>query len=244
LVLCAALVFLAASAQATPLGLQVGDKIQQFEWDALQSVPGDGGAWDVSSGIFHADGRINSVQLLEGPSAPTITPSGVTMRFDLGLLSQSVDLSNYPIAFANATLPGAFVNIPSFEIFEGNVSILSGQFSIPLFLQGEFNVLDSTPQPLSAVGRVTVTGGDPNLVAAIGPGGAANLLLDGTIFGFDPPLSSLAGDLNIFNSSFTVSLSGTLIPILPSPFVPEPTTALLLGAGLLGLLAMGRWRHR
>jgi hypothetical protein len=81
-------------------------------------------------------------------------------------------------------------------------------------------------------------------VAAIGPSGQANLLIDGTIFDFNMPLDNLAKDGNVFNTSFTVSLSGTLIPLNPSPFVPEPSTALLLGAGLLGLLAMGRRRIR
>jgi hypothetical protein len=77
-----------------------------------------------------------------------------------------------------------------------------------------------------------------------GVGGQANLLLTASFSGFNPSLAALAFDGNIFNSNFNVSLSGTLIPISPSPFVPEPTTALLLAGGLLGLLAMGRRRRR
>ena len=97
---------------------------------------------------------------------------------------------------------------------------------------------------LTGVAKINITGGDLNLVNALGGlGGEAELLLTGSIFGFSPKLNALANDLNIFNSSFTVSLSGTLIPITPAPFTPEPGTALLLGAGLVGLLAMGRRRR-
>lgn len=244
LALCSAVLLLAASAQAIPLGLQVGDKIQQLEWDSDHSVSGDGGVWDLSQSLFHADGRVNSVQLSEGPSAPTITPGNVDMRFDLTLNQQYVDLSGSPWIFANSTLPGAGL-MPDFAVKESGVNILWGNFSAPVYLEGNLNVNDDNPQPLLGVGKITILGGDATLVTALGgTGGQANLLLTASFFGFDPPLAGLASDGNIFNSDFNVSLSGTLIPINPSPFVPEPTTALLLGAGLLSLLAMGRRRNR
>lgn len=245
LVLCGAVLLLAASAQATPLGLEVGDVITQFEWDSLQSEPGDGADWDLSAGIFHSDGRVTSVQLQAAPF--TRTQSNVDMRFDLGLQSHNLFFTNPPtntLVFANAIMPGSVT--PHFVMQENGVNILWGNFTAGLLLEGNFDITDESPQPLLARGRITLTGGDANLREALG--GAVNvagtLLLSASVFGFNAPLANLAADGNIFNSDFTVSLSGTLIPISASAFVPEPTTALLLGAGLLGLLAIGRRRTR
>ena len=66
LVWCAAVSFFAASAQAAPLGLVYGDEVSIIEWDAFQSVPGDGGIhdpdlWGTGLAGVAMDGRVNSV---------------------------------------------------------------------------------------------------------------------------------------------------------------------------------------
>lgn len=53
--------------------------------------------------------------------------------------------------------------------------------------------------------------------------------------------SACAGSILNDGGSFTVvSGTGEIVPQNPSPFVPEPGTGLLLGGGLLGLLAVAR----
>jgi hypothetical protein len=242
LVLCGAVLLLAASAQATPLGLSNGDTVTSISWDTLKSVTGDGAAFDVSLaaiGGLYADGRFNSVTVA-GPT--TIGQSNVDLRFDLDLSSQTLNTIGFPIVSGNAYFSGAVAATPDFVVKENGLNILWGDFTSLVRIGGTIDASNPSAQTLSGIGRVTIMGGDGQLVDALGGAGMgqANLLLTAQLSNFAPVLASLAVDGNIYNSNFTVSLSGTLIPLNPSPFVPEPGTALLLGAGLLGLLAAGR----
>ena len=58
-----------------------------------------------------------------------------------------------------------------------------------------------------------IGGGDAGLVAALGGIGTAAILQTATVFGFNLPLNNLASDGQVFNSNFTVSMSGLLTPI-------------------------------
>ena len=91
-----------------------------------------------------------------------------------------------------------------------------------------------------------ITGGDAALVDALGGAGLgqANILLTASVFGFTPDVGTLLADNEIFNSDFAVSLSGTLVPLTAAPFVPEPSTALLLGGGLIALIGVSRRARR
>jgi hypothetical protein len=235
-----------APAHAAPFGLQVGDEVSSIEFDALQSVAGDGASWDVSQMLFHADGRITAVNLDAGGS---LYPTNTDLTFDLGLAHHNVYMNLLHLqAYTNAYMPGYFNPNPSFSIADGSGVILNGTFVGNVFVDGNVD-LSNGAQSLSASGIIAIAGGDADLVNALGGIGAnALLLLDQTLFGFTPALLNLLGvntvpptyDGNAWNSNFTVSLTGTVAPFNPSPFVPEPSTALLVGAGMLGMLGLSR----
>jgi hypothetical protein len=234
-------VFVALPAGATPLGLNNGDLIQQLEWDSLQSVGGDGGTFDTALGAnggAYLDGRINSVTVF--PSITNLTP-GVDFRLDADLSIDSSTFINANLLFVNVTFSGSAAVTPDFYLDESGI-ILTGNLSSPMVIQGIINLLDGslTPTLLTTV-NVDITGGDPALVAAFG--GSGQLILTGGLFAFNPNLVTLGGDGNLFNSDFTFSGSGVIVPLSPSPF-PEPSAALLLGTGMLGLLALVRRTRR
>ncbi len=236
---------LAFGAGATPLGLQVGDTIDTIEFDA-KAVNGDGATYTFlgppdPKGRLHADGQFTSVDVEAGnPSFPDINqlPLNVTFTFD-------ADLLNYQ------PLGGTAVNIfftrsstttPDVTVTQGNSLnvILTGNISVPGNLTFTGDITNPT---LLAFGNFVITGGKPSLVNALGGlGGSAILSLVATADSFNPNLAILGADGNLVNSNFFVELSGTLTPNNASAFVPEPTTALMLGAGMLGLLAFGRRR--
>jgi len=232
-----AFALLAVPASGAPLGLSPGDEVQSIEWDALKSNPGDGGTWTIPPGIFHADGRINSVTVA-GPT--NIGQSGVDLQFDLDLLFSDLNTAASPIVSANTVLVGSTSVTHQFLIQEGGLNILFGNV-VGVQITGNINLVDTSPQTLTGVGVLTILGGATNLVNALGgTGGTANLFLTAQVFSFDPSLASLGSDGNVWNSNFNVSLSGTLIPLSNAPFVPEPSTAALLATGMLGLLGLTR----
>lgn len=234
------LVFIAAPAHGYPLGLSVGDTIQTIEWDALKT-DGNGGEFDVASNIFTTTGQFTSVLLTTGP--PAIPQSNVDFDFDLNFITEMVQPLAVPFINVSSTLrsPGAMLVGPDVVVIENGNIVLEGQFVGNLTIGGIIDITEEAAV-LQAVGVITITGGDPNLVAALGGSGVgeANVFLTAFLDSFNPSLPTLIADNQVWNSDFNVSLSGTVVPLNASAFVPEPSTALLLGAGLIGLLGTSR----
>jgi hypothetical protein len=245
LVLCCAVLLVAAAAQATPLGLQPGDVIDTIEWDALDTN-GEGGNYLVTTEELLTNGRITDVQVERAPAFPptltSIPQSNVSLFFAVQLDNAAV----LPPAPGNllTTWVGSALTDPDVVIQENGVNILTGDFDGDFYFGGFLN-----QTTLIATGNIVVTDGHPDLVAALGSSGMlqlnkAVLELTTSVFGFDPSLNELMADNIAGNENFFVEFSGTLRAVTPSPFVPEPGTMALLGLGLLGLLAVGRRRSR
>jgi hypothetical protein len=236
---------LSAPATAAPLGLTVGDQISSIEWDALTSNPGQGGFYNDATNIFTGDGQITAVNI-QGPT--TLIQSGVDLTFDLNFISETLDFSSFPpIVHQNIVLgtPGGSVGGPDVVIRENGNTILFGNFTSLVVADGDIDTTSGSSQ-IIANGRITITGGDAALVNALGGAGLgqADILLTASVFGFSPDAASLLADGEIFNSNFSVSLSGTLTPLTAAPFVPEPSTALLVGGGLIALIGVSRRARR
>jgi len=237
--LVAAALLLAGGASAAPFGLTIGETITSFEIDAIKpptGPAGDGGtySWDGLDGALQADGRVNSVVT----DMNILTPSDATHSYDADFLSQSS-------VFVPPFLIGQGFFGPTggtdFTIFENGAPVLTGVF-INLTVAGTIDTTPGAPlPPISAIGRVAFTGGESSLLTALGgPGGQANVLFNVTVTDFAPSLNILASDLNVWNSSFTYSISGSLTPLSSVPWVPEPSTALLVGFGLLACIGVSR----
>jgi hypothetical protein len=236
--LLAAAVLIASSGYANPLGLSYGDEITSIEWDAKQTN-GEGATFTVPD-EFLIDGSVNSVTIA-GPS--TIVQSNVDFLAELQYTSEALNFVNNPIVWVNVVLGSPGAN-PDVVITENGLNVLLGNFTTSVIVRGNLDISDDQAV-LTGIGRITINGGDPDLVNALGGAGSgqANLLMTFSAFDFNPSaaiLLNLPNDNLFFNSNFALSLSGTLIPLSPEPFVPEPSTALLVGGGLIVLIGVSR----
>ncbi len=196
------------------------------------------------------DGRITGVTVEPGGAGDThslVSPTdfNVEFRLDATLLNHiSFPLGGSQI-FVNATFvgQGGPVDWSVTQITQGNV-ILNGVLNTPLVVAGVINIAAPLNVQIDQVisgANLAITGGDADLVNALGGlGNGAVLELRQVLFNFVPGLNVIGADVNLFNDNFTFAASGTITPKVNAPFVPEPATAMMLGVGLIGLLAAGR----
>lgn len=244
----AALALLVAGpATATPLSLQAGDVVSVVEWGAQKDdLDGDpGGTFTTDPDSLDVLGDIESVTV-QNSLTRTVTGTNFTFSATLSSFSTTDLGGNQLLVLAD------FTGVTGHDIVvtDSTGTILTAEFASALQFGGVIDTtnpqtVDTSTQQVNAT-DIEITGGDPLLTAALGedPSGADGILeLTGTIDGFDPSLSTLLADDVLFNETFTFSGGGQITPVQPSAFVPEPTTVVLVGSGLLGLAVAGRRRR-
>jgi hypothetical protein len=250
----------AIPAWATPLNLSPGDEVLFLDFDAFYQTeapvggPPDGGTFDKTTLDMGMDGRITGVTVDPGGVGDTsslVSPTDFNVEFRLDATLQShisVPLGGN-LLFVNAIFvsTGAAIDWSVTQVTQANV-ILNGILNTPLVVAGVIDLAapaNIVVDELISGSNLEITGGDPDLVAALGgAGNGAVLELRSVLFNFMPGLGTIGADSNLFNDNFTFAASGTITPKTNAPFVPEPASALLLGAGLIGLLAAGRRLRR
>jgi hypothetical protein len=247
LLIAGALLWLPTAVGATPLDLNPGDVITSLEWDALLDASGgpggDGGAYTDSTGDVAVDGRITAANL-SGPSTNVL--SGVNFSLDANLSAVTIDSVTFaPNVLVSLTFTSAATD--AITLTDGTGTILTAELAAGGLLIGGLYDLSGTLVNANAVANavdISITGGDTNLVDALGGmGGSAVLNLTGTVFDFDPGLGSILADLTL-NEDFDFSGTGVITPNAAAPFVPEPGTLLLVGFGLAGLGVSGSRSRR
>jgi len=237
--LSAALLLVAGPVAAAPLGLNPGDIVEQLEWSNTNA----GGVFTPGTpGTAAIDGTIESVTI--NPSITSLL-SDVTFSLDLDLSSQSAVSLGGTLLATSADFVGSSTIAPDFTISDTSGIILQGNLTTPLTLEGVVDLANIVNPSFIGDANIVITGGETNLVTALGGlGGTGVIEISGGIFNFSPGLGTLLADLNAFDDSFTFSGSGIITPDSTSPFVPEPSTAMLLATGLLGLLGFSRRAQR
>jgi len=247
LVWCAAGLLLAGSAQATPLGLQNGDIVDSIEWDSLldgsDGPGGDGGSFTSTgddTGDSTMDGRITSVTIRGNPVANTLSDTNFMLKASMS------GLTIIPLGGTFIAVSVDFDGVAGDDITlsDGTGTILTAELDSGFTIGGVYDTEAMTNVATANAVNISVSGGDPTLVAALGDiGGGATLNFDGTLFDFLPTLEDILYD-QIINESYVFSGSGNIQPTAPVPFVPEPGTLVLMGLGLLGLSLTGSRSRR
>lgn len=247
----AALLALARPASAEFLGLEPGDVPLAI------GVEGTG-LFDLGTGPLGSlvlEGVVTTL-VVEGTPNEALPQTGISFQLSLPLLNQAV-FETSPSIFGGGLFGSGGPNdlvisqggetlVSATALTPDNVAVLFVNAPVPVSypplpaldanLNAAFDAIFTYPVLLT--GNLTTTGGRDELLASFGNA----FFLFAALANASPDLADLASDDNLFDANFAFDFSAVVFLDAPAPFVPEPTTALMFGGGLLGLLALARRR--
>jgi hypothetical protein len=214
-------------------------------------------SFDPGTGIMHVEAYLSQVNFSNRPNITGIAPNTVLLTSDImlsgGSFSVVTSVADNPRS-ASATFLNGLVDLSIYDTIAA-ISVLDTDYSSSLGFSvaevGSINFPTAITGQLSA-GLDVLGSSDPDFLSAFAPFGE----LDANFSGFFSDLTTVGINLcNIVKSGVTIYpnppasqlcaggfalddfTSNAVITIIP---IPEPGTALLLGLGLVGVVAHRR----
>lgn len=204
--------------------------ITYFHDSGSVTLTATAGATTLASGI---DASLTGIQVTFDADAPAVVDILLTMApvGPITLLAPYAGYDTITIHSATLATTNAFVGTGVTLL---NAAVANYAYTVgPLAVFGAFSATNSAgppPAPIVANSFAAITPSASGGITVNATNGDFTLL-GVTIAQFPPPVNSTETDNLVIKADFVFR---------GQPGVPEPTTAALLGLGLLGLLAAGR----
>lgn len=194
-------------------------------------------AYTSGTNEFVIDAYISTINFANrGPIA--ITPGDVTFSSQLTMSNELLLGPQFAVAVVTGQLSNGLTDDFSITDIAGGLSVLGGDFDAPMEFAA--STVTNTVSATLAADIGNFVNGDADFISALGSAGSIDIKIVlgtgdicSTIATCPPvPFQTPAAVLH----DFAGATNGTIIPTV----IPEPSTAMLLGLGLLGLTLRAR----